>query len=40
MLNNVHLKCKFWFKFEKIGLFLVKKVVNKKSAHFELKLLL
>jgi hypothetical protein len=37
MLNNVHFKSKFWFKIEKMGLFLVKKVVNKKSAHFELK---
>jgi len=40
MLNNVHFKSKFWFKIEKMGLFLVKKVGNKKSAHFELKLLL
>jgi hypothetical protein len=30
MLNNVHFKSKFWFKIEKMGLFLVKKVVNKR----------
>ncbi len=37
MLNNVHFKSKFWFKIEKMGLFLVKKVVTYGSFSFLLK---
>ena len=40
MLNNVCLKCWICSKIEKMGLFLVKKIVNKKCAHFDFKLLL